>query len=352
MAKVLMKGNEAIAEAAIRAGCRYFFGYPITPQNEIPEYLSRELPRHGGRFIQAESEVAAINMLHGGASTGKRCMTSSSACGISLKSEGLSYIAAAEVPCVVVDMSRLGPGMGGMQPTQSSYRQATRSGGHGGYRSIVFCPGTIQEAFDMMYDAFEAAERYRMISYIYADGLIGQVMEPVELKKPVDLNSLPEIDWGMTGRHGRRKGNYINSSMDAERYERLIHGKYATIREEMQRWKAEDLDDCDYVVTAFGTVGRIAEHAVKKFKEKTGLKIGFIRPLIAWPFPEKAYDEIPESCRKVVVVEANDGQMLEDVQITLQGRFPIAFEGTYGSLIPSVEQVSEMLDRQFGQEVQ
>ncbi len=352
MGKVLMKGNEAIAEAAIRAGCRYFFGYPITPQNEIPEYLSRELPRRGGVFIQAESEVAAINMLHGGGSTGKRCMTSSSACGISLKSEGISYIAAAEVPCVIVDMSRLGPGMGGMQPTQSSYRQATRGGGHGGYRSIVFCPGTIQEAFDMMFDAFDAADRYRMISYIYADGLIGQVMEPVILRDPVDVEQLPKVDWGMNGRHGRSKGNYINSSMDPDRYERLIHEKYAKIKKEMQRWKTTDLEDCDYVVTAFGTVGRIAEHAVKKYKEKTGLKIGFLRPLIAWPFPEDGYAQIPESCKKVLVIEANDGQMLEDVLITLRGRFPVEFEGTYGSLIPSVEQVTAMLERQFPQEVE
>lgn len=351
MAKTLMKGNEAIAEAAIRAGCRYFFGYPITPQNEIPEYLSRELPKYGGKFIQAESEVAAINMLHGGGSTGKRCMTSSSACGISLKSEGISYIAAAEVPCVIVDMSRLGPGMGGMQPTQSSYRQATRGGGHGGYRSIVFCPGTVQEAFDMMYEAFDAAEKYRIISYIYADGLIGQVMEPVELREPVSVDENAAAVWGMTGRHGRARGNYINSSMDADRYDRLINEKYARIRDEMQKWWSGNLDDCEYVVTAFGTVGRIAEFAVRQYREKTGDKIGFIRPLIAWPFPKRAYDAIPASCRKVIVIEANDGQMLEDVQITLGGRFPVAFEGTYGSLIPSAEQVLGMLERQIGQEV-
>ncbi len=351
MARQLMKGNEAIAEAAIRAGCRYFFGYPITPQNEIPEYLSRELPKHGGVFIQSESELAAINMLHGGGSTGKRCMTTSSACGISLMSEGLSYIAAAEVPCLVVDVSRLGPGMGGMQPTQSSYRQATRSGGHGGYRSIVFCPGTVQEAADMMFDAFAAAEKYRMIAYIYADGLIGQVMEPIELRDPIDVSTFPGAPWGMTGRHGRERGNYINSSMDAARYERLIHEKYAKIKDEMQRWQEKDLEGCDYVVTAFGTVGRIAEYALSKFAAETGAKVGFIRPQIAWPFPQKAYDRIPESCRKIIVIEANDGQMLEDVQIVAGHRFPVTFEGTYGSLIPNVDQILEMLHRQIGQEV-
>jgi 2-oxoglutarate ferredoxin oxidoreductase subunit alpha len=176
-------------------------------------------------------------------------------------------------------------------------------------------------------------------------------MEPVILRDPVDVNALPKIDWGMTGRHGRERGNYINSSMDPDRYERLVHGKYAKITSEMQRWKSANLDDCEYLVTAFGTVGRIAEHAVKKFSARTGLKIGFIRPLIAWPFPKNAYSEIPDTCRKIVVIEANDGQMLEDVLITIQGKFPVVFEGTYGSLIPSVEQVTEMLERQIGQEV-
>jgi 2-oxoglutarate ferredoxin oxidoreductase subunit alpha len=177
-------------------------------------------------------------------------------------------------------------------------------------------------------------------------------MEPVILRDPVDVGALPKVGWGMTGRHGRAKGNYINSSMDPDRYERLIHEKYEAIKKDMQKWKAADLDECDYAVTAFGTVGRIAEHAVKKFKEKTGLKIGFLRPLIAWPFPVDGYATIPDTCKKVLVIEANDGQMLEDVQITMQGRVPVAFEGTYGSLMPSVDQVTVMLERQFGQEVQ
>lgn len=345
--RVLMKGNEAVAEAAIRAGCRYFFGYPITPQNEIPEYLSRELPKYGGKFVQAESEVAAINMLFGGAGTGKRCMTSSSSCGISLKAEGMSYIAAAEVPCVIVDMSRMGPGIGDLTPTQSSYRQATRGAGHGGYRSIVFCPGTVQEAFDMMFDAFDLAEKHSIISYIYADGLIGQVMEPVELRDPIDPETLPTPDWALTGMHGRDHANHVNSGTNGAIFERLNKEKYPGIENELQRWKETNLDDCEYVVTGFGTVGRIAEVAVKRVAEASGKKIGFIRPLIAWPFPKKAFAKIPDTCKKVIVVEANNGQMLEDVELTLKGKFDVAFEPTYGSNMPTVEQVVEMLERQL-----
>jgi 2-oxoglutarate/2-oxoacid ferredoxin oxidoreductase subunit alpha len=345
--RVLMKGNEAVAEAAIRAGCRYFFGYPITPQNEIPEYLSRELPRYGGKFVQAESELAAINMLFGGAATGKRCLTSSSSCGISLKAEGMSYIAAAELPCVIVDMSRMGPGIGDLTPTQSSYRQATRGAGHGGYRSIVFCPGSVQEAFDMMFDAFELAEKHSIISYIYADGLIGQVMEPVELRDPIDPESLPTPDWALTGIHDRGHANHAHSGTNGEIFERLNKVKYPAIEAAIQRWKDSNLEDCEYVVTGFGTVGRIAEVAVKRVAEATGKKIGFIRPLIAWPFPKKAFDKIPDTCKKVVVIEANNGQMLEDVELTLKGKFDVAFEPTWGSNMPTVEQVVEMLERQL-----
>ncbi len=345
--KVLMKGNEAVAEAAIRAGCRYFFGYPITPQNEIPEYLSRELPNYGGRFIQAESEVAAINMLYGGAATGKRCMTSSSSCGISLKAEGMSYIAASEVPCVVVDMSRMGPGIGDLTPTQSSYRQATRGAGHGGYRSIVFCPGTVQEAFDMMFDAFELAEEHKIVSYVYADGLIGQVMEPVEMRESIDPASLPTPSWALTGVKDRKQANHVHSGIDGTGFERLNKEKYPQIEEKVQQWKESNIEDCEYVVTGFGTVGRIAEVAVKKYAEETGKKIGYIRPLIAWPFPKKAFAKIPETCQKVLVIEANNGQMLEDVEITLKGKFEVAFEPTWGSNMPTVEQVVEMLKRQL-----
>jgi 2-oxoglutarate ferredoxin oxidoreductase subunit alpha len=347
LAKQLMKGNEAVAEAAIRAGCRYFFGYPITPQNEIPEYLSRELPRYGGKFVQAESELAAVNMLYGGAATGKRCMTSSSSCGISLKAEGMSYIAAAEVPCVVVDMSRMGPGIGDLTPTQSSYRQATRGAGHGGYRSIVFCPATVQEAFDMMFDAFELAEKYGIISYLYADGLIGQVMEPVELRDPIDPATLPQPEWALSGIHGRDKANHVSSGTNGTVFEYLNKEKYPKIEEELQRWKDANLEDCEYVITGFGTVGRIAEVAAKKVAASTGKKIGFIRPLIAWPFPKKAFDKIPASCKKVIVIEANNGQMLEDVQVTLNGKFDVVFEPTWGSNMPTVEQVVEMIERQL-----
>jgi 2-oxoglutarate ferredoxin oxidoreductase subunit alpha len=241
----------------------------------------------------------------------------------------------------------MGPGIGDLTPTQSSYRQATRGAGHGGYRSIVFCPGTVQEAFDMMFDAFDLAEKHSIISYIYADGLIGQVMEPVELRDPVDPETLPTPDWALTGMHGRDHANHVNSGTNAAIFERLNKEKYPGIEAELQRWKETNLEDCEYVVTGFGTVGRIAEVAVKRVAEATGKKIGFIRPLIAWPFPKKAFAKIPDSCKKVIVVEANNGQMMEDVELTLKGKFDVVFEPTYGSNMPTVDQVVEMLERQL-----
>lgn len=339
--KILMKGNEAVAEAAVRAGCRYFYGYPITPQNEVPEYLSRRLPEVGGAFVQSESELAAANMLYGGAGCGARCMTSSSSCGISLKSEGISYIAAAEVPCVIVDMSRRGPGIGGLAPTQSSYRQATKGGGHGGYRCIVFCPGSVQEAADMMQDAWELAEKYRMPSYIYADGLIGQVMEPVVLKDFVDVAALPKPSWAVRG----GTGNSVSSGMPEDKYDRFHKEKYPSVEAAEQRWIEEGLEDAEYVVTGFGTVGRIAQTAAKIVAEKSGLKIGFIRPLLAWPFPQKGFDRIPDTVKGVLCVEANGGQMADDVKMALNGRIPTFFEGTWGSSMPTVEQVVAMVEK-------
>ncbi|MGI5840085.1 MAG: 3-methyl-2-oxobutanoate dehydrogenase subunit VorB [bacterium] len=342
--RVLMKGNEAVAEAAVRAGCRYFFGYPITPQNEIPEYLSKRLPEVGGEFLQSESELAAANMLYGGAGAGGRCMTSSSSCGISLKSEGISYIAAAEVPCVIVDMSRRGPGIGGLQPTQSSYRQATKGGGHGGYRCLVFCPSSVQEAADMMQDAFEMAEKYRMPAYVYADGLIGQVMEPLTLKDFVDVDTIAKKPWAVSGPAGRPR-NMVNSGMPEEKYEYFHKEKYPSIEKAEQKWADENLADAEYVVTGFGTVGRIAATAVKKVREKTGKKIGFIRPLLAWPFPQKGYDKIPDSVKGILCIEANGGQMVEDVKQAINGRIPVYFEGTYGSTMPTVDEVEAMIEK-------
>ncbi len=343
--RILMKGNEAVAEAAVRAGCRYFFGYPITPQNEVPEYLSKRMPEVGGTYLQAESELAAIYQVYGAAATGVRVMTSSSSCGISLKSEGISYIAAAEVPCVIVDMSRRGPGIGGLQPTQSSYRQATKGGGHGGYHSIVLSPSSVQEAASLMYDAFELADKWRNPVYIYADGLIGQVMEPVVLPDMLDLSTLPEKPWALTGKGERKERNMVSSGMPEEKYEYMMFDKYKQIENEEQRWVDKNLEDAEYVVAAFGSVGRIASTAVDRIRKETGKKIGVIRPITVWPFPKKAFDKIPDSVKGIMVIEANSGQMVEDVVNTVKGRFPIYFEHTYGSLIPSVEDVVPMVKK-------
>lgn len=343
--RILMKGNEAVAEAAVRAGCRYFFGYPITPQNEVPEYLSKRMPEVGGTYLQAESELAAIYQVYGAAAAGVRVMTSSSSCGISLKSEGISYIAAAEVPCVIVDMSRRGPGIGGLQPTQSSYRQATKGGGHGGYRCIVLSPSSVQEAASLMYDAFELADKWRNPVYIYADGLIGQVMEPVVLPEMLDLSTLPEKPWALTGKGERQEKNMVTSGVPDEKFEYLMFDKYKKIEDEEQRWADKYLDDAEYVVAAFGSVGRIAATAVERIRKETGKKIGVIRPITAWPFPKKAFDKIPDSVKGIMVIEANGGQMVEDVVNCVKGKFPVYFEHTYGSLIPAVEEVVPMVSK-------
>lgn len=342
--KILMKGNEAVAEAAVRAGCRCFFGYPITPQNEIPEYMSKRLPEVGGVFVQSESELAASYMLYGGAASGKRCMTSSSSCGISLKSEGISYIAAAEVPCVIVDMSRRGPGIGGLQPTQSSYRQATKGGGHGGYRCIVLSPSTVQEAATLMADAFDLADKWRNPIYIYADGLIGQVMEPCELPEMVDLAALPAKPWALTGKVDRNR-NLVNSGMPEEKFEYLMFDKYKRIADTEQRWFEKNLEDAEYVVTAFGTVGRIAATAVEKVRQATGMKIGVIRPITLWPFPNQAFEKVAGKVKGIMSIEANGGQMVDDVALAVKGRSPVYFEHTYGSQMPTVDEVVAMVEK-------
>ncbi len=343
--RILMKGNEAVAEAAVRAGCRFFFGYPITPQNEVPEYLSRRMPEVEGCYLQAESELAAIYQVYGAGAAGRRVMTSSSSCGISLKSEGISYIAAAEVPCVIVDMSRRGPGIGGLQPTQSSYRQATKGGGHGGYRCIVLSPSSVQEAASLMFEAFELADKWRNPVYIYADGLIGQVMEPLVLPEMTNVDELPEKPWALTGKGERKDRNLITSGVPEDKFEYLMFDKYKQIEEEEQRWEEKNLEDAEYVVAAFGSVGRIASTAVDQVRKETGQKIGIIRPITAWPFPKKAFDAIPDTVKGIMVIEANGGQMVEDVENAIKGRFPVYFEHTYGSLIPAAEEIVAMVEK-------
>ncbi len=343
----MMKGNEAIAEAAVQAGCRYFFGYPITPQNEIPEYMSARLPEVGGAFLQAESEVSAINMVFGAASTGARVMTSSSSPGISLKQEGISYIVGAELPCVIVNMVRGGPGLGSIQPAQSDYYQATRGGGHGDYRMIVYAPASIQEAVELTQKAFDSADRYRNPVMILGDGCIGQMMEPVsmpEYKKPDDLG---EKTWAATGYHpgcGRER-NIINSLyIEPDRCEQHnldLQAKYDAMKEREVMVKEEMAEDADIIVVAYGTTARIALTAVRKAREQ-GIKAGLIRPITVWPFPEKEIAAAAQRCKAFLTVEMSLGQMVDDVRLAVNGRRPVEFFGRTGGMIPGV---SEIYDR-------
>ncbi len=343
MSKVLMKGNEAIAEAAIQAGCKAFFGYPITPQNEIPEYMSREMAKRGGVFVQAESEVAAINMVYGAAGSGVRTMTSSSSPGIALKQEGITYIAGAEIPCVIVDISRGGPGLGSIQPSQGDYFIATRGGGNGDYRHIALAPASIQEAVDLVMEAFDIADQYRNPVFVLADGMIGQMMEPVEFNEPKKRDLDPK-DWASTGTKNQRKPNIINSLsldpalLEAHNYE--LDKKYqAMIRDEV-RVEVFNMDNPDIVLTAYGITSRVAKNAIELL-EKDGIKAGLIRPITLWPFPEKAFQEIPSSAKAVLSVEMSMGQMIDDVKIALAGKLPTHFYGRPGGMCPEPQAVAD-----------
>jgi 2-oxoglutarate ferredoxin oxidoreductase subunit alpha len=347
MAKKLMKGCEAIGEAAIHAGCRLFFGYPITPQNEIPEYMSARLPQVGGTFVQAESEVAASNMLYGAAGAGCRVFTSSSSPGISLMQEGLSYIAAAELPVVVVNIMRGGPGLGGILPSQSDYFQATKGGGHGDYRVLVLAPSTVQEAADLVIDAFDLADEYRNPVMILGDGLIGQMMEPVEFKKEIKPEDLPEKPWATTGRAGRQQ-NIINSLyLDPEQLEAHnwdLHRKYQRMAKEVG-YEAFNTDGgCDVLIVAYGTVARIAKTAIDLAREK-GLKIGLFRPITLYPYPSDALLKTAEGAKAVLVSELSTGQMVEDVRAAIAGRKPVHFYGRVGGMVMGPEDLVEQAEK-------
>ncbi len=341
MAKILMKGNEAIGAAAIKAGCKYFFGYPITPQNEIPEYMSREMGKAGGVFLQAESEVAAINMVYGAAGSGARVMTSSSSPGISLKQEGISYIAGAQLPCVIVNISRGGPGLGGIQPSQADYFQSTRGGGNGDYRLLVYAPATIQEAVDLVMEAFEAADFYRNPVMVLGDGMIGQMMEPVEFTEPV-RRKLPTKDWATTGTNGTRKPNIINSlSLDAAELERMninLQEKYDMMEKNEVQYEMFNMENAEIVLSAYGTTSRIVKNAIATLKEE-GINAGLIRPITLWPFPFKAFDEIPNTTKALLSVEMSMGQMVEDLKIASNGRWPVHFYGRSGGMIPTPDAI-------------
>ena len=343
MEKVLMKGNEAIGAAAIRGGCRYFFGYPITPQNEVPEYMSRELPKAGGVFLQAESEVAAINMVYGAAGAGARVMTSSSGPGIALKQEGISYICGSEVPCVIVNIMRGGPGLGGIQPSQADYFQATRGGGNGDYNLIVLAPANVQEAADMMTESFDLADLYRIPVLLLGDGMIGQMMEPVEFRDP-PKRELPSKEWATTGTGGKRKPNIINSlyldPLELEAFNRRLQAKYAEIRRAEQRWESYRLDDAEFVFVSYGTSSRVVKNAIADLREE-GVKAGLIRPITLWPYPVDAFDEIPTTATALMSVEMSEGQMVEDVRLASNGRWPVGFYGRSGGMIPQQRDVVE-----------
>ncbi|MDO5712866.1 MAG: 3-methyl-2-oxobutanoate dehydrogenase subunit VorB [Tissierellia bacterium] len=341
--KVLMKGNEAVGAAAIAAGCKYFFGYPITPQSEVPEYLARELPKVGGCFLQAESEVAAINMVYGAAGTGERVMTSSSSPGISLKQEGISYIAGAELPCVIVNMMRGGPGLGSIQPSQTDYFQSTRGGGNGDYRTITLAPASIQEMVDLIIEGFDLADIYRNPVLICGDGMLGQMMEPVEFHDH-SKRELPEKLWAATGTKGKRKPNIINSLYlspdELEAHNKHLIEKYKTIAENEVRVEEIHLDDADIVLSAYGTTSRICKSAMEALR-KEGIKVGMIRPISIWPYPYHSFEQLPERIKDVLVVEMNQGQMVDDVKIGVAGKQNVHFYGRQGGMIPSTEEVIE-----------
>ena len=348
MGKVLMKGCEAIGEAAIRAGCRNFFGYPITPQTEVPEYLAKRFPEVGGFFVQAESEVAAINMLYGGSGVGKRVLTTSSSPGISLMAEGMSYIAACHLPIVVVNIVRAGPGLGGILPAQSDYLQATKGHGHGDYRILVLAPSSVQEAVDLIYQAFDLADHYLTPVMVMGDGMIGQMMEPVEFPPVRDLNELPEKPWAATGARGRAP-NIINSlflkedQCNANSWK--LKEKYDKIEKKEKRSEAFACrgSELDVLIVAYGTMARICKTAAEEVKKKGKKKVGVFRPISLWPYPYEALAKEAEKADRILVVEMSTGQMIEDVKLAVLGKKPIEFYGLTGGMVPSPDNVADRL---------
>lgn len=341
--RVLMKGNEAIAEAAIRAGCRFFFGYPITPQNELPEYMSRRLPEVGGTFVQAESEVSAINMVYGAAGAGARVMTSSSSPGISLKQEGISYMAGAQLPAVIVNIVRGGPGLGSIQPGQGDYFQSVKGGGHGDYRLVVLAPANLQEAVDLVTEAFDIADLYRNPVLILGDGLLGQMMEPVEFRQSTP-RELPAKDWATTGlcNHNGQK-NVINSlvlhAIDLEAHNIHLQEKYALIKVAEQKAELLHCDDAELVVVAYGSTARIVKTAIAQLRDQ-GHRVGLLRPISLWPFPEDAFAKVMPVAKDFLCVEMSAGQMVEDVKLVVNGARPVHFYGRMGGIVPTPNEIA------------
>ena len=342
--KVLMKGNEAIAEAAIIAGCRHYFGYPITPQTEIAAYMAKRMPKIGGCFLQAESEIAAINMVYGVASTGLRVMTSSSSPGVSLKGEGLSYLAGADLSSLIVNVQRGGPGLGGIQPSQSDYFQATKGGAHGDFHMLVLAPASVQEMADLTVKGFELADKYRMTAMILADGTMGQMMEPVSLD--YDVKPAPEKPWATTGTKLEREHNITNSlflspeKLEEENFKR--YDRYKLIEENETMYEEYMMDDAEICIAAFGIASRVAKNAVDEAR-KQGIKVGLIRPITLWPFPNAPFEKAADKVKAVISVELSMGQMIEDVKLATKCKVPVTLCNRAGGMIPSPEQVLEAI---------
>ncbi len=345
--RVLMKGNEVIAEAAIRAGCRHYFGYPITPQTEIAHYFAKRMKEAGGVFLQAESEIAAINMTYGAAAAGARVMTSSSSPGISLKQEGFSYIAGAELPCVVVNVMRCGPGLGGILPAQGDYFQAVKGGGHGDYRNLVLAPSGVQELYELTVEAFDLADKYRILVLILADGTTGQMMEPV-LFRDEEQTGVPAKEWAVAGRRGSADHHMVTSIYIQpevlEEVNRRLQAKYRLIERDEVRVEMIGCEDAEIIITAFGTCARIAKNVIRE-AAKQGIRVGLIRPVTLWPFPSAAVSEAAEysSLKCFLDLELNAGQMVEDVRLAVNGRKPVHFYGRMGGMLPTQEEVLEQI---------
>lgn len=347
--KVFLKGNEAIALAAINAGCRYYFGYPITPQNEIPEYMAKHLPEVGGEFLQAESEIASINMMLGAAATGVRVMTSSSGPGISLMQEGFSYIAGNELPGVVVNMSRQGPGLGGINATQGDYFQAVKGGGHGDYHLIVLAPHTGQELYDLTIKAFELSEKYRCLAMLLGDAVLGQIKEPITPWKPEITAGDPDRDWLITGARDRQprliKSLFLADG-EMEKHNWRLQEKYRQMAANDVMVETRFLEDAHLVLVAFGSMARIAKTAIDQAREE-GMKVGLIRPISLYPFPVAAFKNLPESVARVLTCEMNTGQMLEDVRLSIDRDIPVDFYGRPGGSVPTPEEIFDRLQQTY-----
>jgi len=348
--KVLMKGNEAFAEAAIRNDCKYYFGYPITPQNEIPEYMARELPKAGGVFVQAESELAAIHMAYGAAAAGGRVLISSSSPGIALMQEGFSFLCSAEMPCVIINVSRGGPGIGTILPGQADYYQATKGGGNGDYHLIVLAPASIQESIMLIGKAFELTDSYRNPVMILVDGMIGQMMEPVTMPAR-HSGTRVEKPWALTGTKGQRTHNVVKSvylkAEELEAWNWHLLKKYDQIKTNEVRYETQDLENASIIFVAYGTTSRIVKEAMAMLADE-GIKTGLIRPISLWPYPYEAFTEIPSSVTSVICVELSQGQMIDDVKIGLNGKLPVSYLGRFGGSVISAEEVVNEAKKRLG----